>query len=166
VQVEPPQTTQTAEEIVREIHAAFDDVPVPSRIDDMLMPLYRGNDEAYELAADFAGKPWQEMPLPRLMYHREFLGSMSAAGYRAVLPAYLVGSVVTGPEADHCRGDIFGYMLMTLKAWPHQNEVHRVLAPERLSGLDPAQRAVVANVLRYLVEFWGSKEAAEILRDW
>jgi hypothetical protein len=130
------------------------------------MPVWRGNEEAYELAAEFVGKPWQEIPMRRLMYHREFLHCMSAAGYRAVLPAFLVGSVTDYPNAENMRGDIGGYMLTTLKAWPYQSEPSRALTPERLSGLDPAQRAVVANVLRYLAESWQSKEAAEILRDW
>jgi hypothetical protein len=40
------------------------------------------------------------------------------------------------------------------------------VTPERLSGLDPAQRRVVANVLRHLVELWGSKKAAEVLSEW
>ncbi len=160
------ETTQTPEELVREIHAAFDDVPMPSRIDDMLMPAYRGDDEAVELAAEFVGKPWQEIPVQRLMFHREFLACMSAAGYRAVLPAYLVASVIESPEAKEYRGDILGYMLTTLKAWPYQSEATRAVTPERLSGLDPAQRSAVAKVLRYLVELWGSEKAAAILSDW
>lgn len=151
---------------MREIHAAFDDVPMPSRIDDMLMPAYRRDDEAVELAAEFVGKPWQEIPVQRLMFHREFLACMSAAGYRAVLPAYLVASVIETAVAEEYRGDIFGYMLTTLKAWSYQSEATRALTPERLSGLDPAQRRVVANVLRHLVELWGSKKAAEVLSDW
>lgn len=160
------ETTRTPAAIVTEIHSAFDDVPRPARIADMLMGPYQGNDDAYMLAAEFVAKPWQEVPLGRLVFHGDFLGCLSAAGYRAALPAYLMGCVTEGPDADSCRGEIVGSLWPTLKAWPHQSEARRALAPERLSGLDRAQRAAVGSVLRYLVAVWGHSEAAEILEEW
>jgi hypothetical protein len=161
--VEP---TPTKDELRAQIHRAFDRVPIPARIEDMRLPRYTG-DDSYEMAAAFVGKPWSDIPLKDLFSHREMLGTMSAAAYRAYLPAYLTACLATEDPYDKYGADLRGYLVSTLKHWPHQRGEHRAAeVRERLSLLDAAQRAAVASVLRHLVTRWGMEDAGEILRDW
>lgn len=154
------------DELRAQIHRAFDAVPIPTRIQDMRLPRYIG-DDSYEMVADFVGKHWRTIPIQKLFYHREMLGTLSAAAYRAYLPAYLEACLATEDPFDKYGADIRGYLLSTLKHWPHQRGEHRAAETcERLSLLDASQRAAVASLLRYLETRWQSAEAAEVLRDW
>lgn len=156
----------TKDELRAQIHAAFDGVPIPTRIEEMRMPRYTGED-SYEMAAAFVGKPWSTIPLKELFLHREMLGTLSAAAYRAYLPAYLEACLATEDPFDKYGADLRGYLLSTLKHWPHQRGEHRAAeVRERLSLLDASQRAAVASVLRYLETRWQMGEATEVLRDW
>jgi hypothetical protein len=149
-----------------QVHRAFDHVPIPTRIEDMLLPRYRNGEDAYEMAAAFAGRPWAEIPIRELFYHREMLATLSAVAYRAYLPAYLIASMASEDWFDKYNADIHFYLVMGLKVWPHQIEEYASDTPERLSLLDPAQRAAVASILRYLETRWRMKEAGEVLREW
>ncbi len=153
------------EELRAQIHRAFDDVPLPKRIEDMRMPRYTG-DDSYELAMALLGKRWQDVPIHALFVHRESLGTLSAAAYRAYVPAYLEACLESEDAFDKCGADLRGYLLSTLKHWPHQKGEHRAEeARERLSLLDAAQRAAVASVLAYLADRWALADAAELLSD-
>lgn len=83
-------------------------------------------------------------------------------GYRAYLPAYLMACLAND---ERLGADLRGYTLFGLRPLS-TSEVHVSTARERLSRLDPAQRAAVANVLRYLVDRWRRNDAEEVLRDW
>jgi len=149
-----------------QIHRAFDHVVAPTRIDEMRLPRYKG-DDSYEMAAAFVGKRWSELTLQELFYHRESLGTLSAKAYQAYLPAYLEACLATEDPFDKYGADLRGYLVATLKHWPHQQGEHRAAdTKERLSLLDADQRAAVADVLRYLESRWQLQEAGEILRDW
>lgn len=157
---------QTKDELRAQIHRAFDAVPIPTRIQDMRLPRYIG-DDSYEMAADFVGKHWSTIPIQKLFYHREMLGTLSAAAYRAYLPAYLEACLATEDPFDKYGADLRGYLLYTLKHWPHQRSEHRAAETrERLSLLDAPQRAAVASLLRYLETRWRSEDAIEVLHDW
>ncbi len=132
----------------------------------MRLPRYTG-DDSYEMAAAFVGKPWSELAVKDLFYHRESLGTLSAPAYRACLPAYLEACLATDDPLDKYGADLRGYLLATLKHWPHQQGEHRAAdTAERLSLLDAEQRAAVAAVLRYLESRWQMADATELLRDW
>lgn len=161
------QVTEPAKDELRDaIHAAFDDITAPSQVEGMLFERYKSSEDAYEMAAEFAGKRWSEIPIARLFYHREMLATLSAAAYRAYLPAYLAACLESEDPFDKYGADIRSYLVSTLKAWPHQQPGDAVLVSERLSLLDSDQRAAVKMVLHYLEERWRMKDATEILRDW
>lgn len=156
----------TPDELRAQIHRAFDAVPIPTRIEDMRMSRYTGED-SYEMAAALVGKHWSTIPIEALFSHREMLGTLSAAAYRAYLPAYLVACLAAEDPYDKHGADLRGYLLSTLKHWPHQRGEHRAAElRERLSLLDASQRAVVASLLRYLETRWQMEEATEVLREW
>jgi hypothetical protein len=156
----------TKDELRAQIHRAFDAVPIPTCIEDMRMPRYTG-DDSYEMAAALVGKHWSTIPIKELFYHREMLGTLSAAAYRAYLPAYLEACLASEDPYDKYGADLRGYLLSTLKHWPHQRGEHRAAeVRERLSLLDASQRAAVASLLRYLETRWQSEEATEVLREW
>ncbi|MFO0575405.1 MAG: DUF6714 family protein [Polyangia bacterium] len=161
------QIAETTKDALRaQIHAAFDAVPIPARTEEMRLPRYTGED-SYEMASALVGKHWSTIPIKELFYHREMLGTLSAAAYRAYLPAYLEACLATEDPYDKYGADLRGYLLSTLKHWPHQRGEHRAAeVRERLSLLDGPQRAAVASVLRYLETRWQMAEATEILREW
>jgi putative SOS response-associated peptidase YedK len=78
--------------------------------------------------------------------HRESLGALSGAGFRAYVAAYLVGSL-EGDNAD----DLTEYALFSLRptteAKADADEVH-----ERIAALDAAQRAAIRAWLEYQQE--------------
>ena len=157
---------QVKDELRAQIHRAFDRVPMPVRVEEMLLPRYTG-DDSYEMAKAFVGRSWRDIPLQELFYHRESLATLSANAYRALLPAYLEACLATDDPFDKYGSDLRSYLLSTLKHWPHQKGEHRAAeTQERLSLLDVEQRAAVMEVLRYLESKWDSSEASEILRDW
>lgn len=149
-----------------QIHRAFEGVPIPSRIEEMRLPRYTG-DDSYEMAAAFVGRHWSELSVRELFYHREMLGTLSAVAYRAYLPAYLAACFAAEDPYDTYGADIRFYLLSTLKHWPYQSGEHReVECRERLSLLDANQRAAVKSVLGYLETRWSMADAGEVLRDW
>ena len=158
---------QVGKEAVRAtIRRAFADVPLPKRIEDMRLPSYTG-DDSYSMASAFFGKHWTDIPIQTLFVHRESLGTLAPAAYRAYLPAYLDASLASDDPLDKYGADLRQYLLFTLKHWPHQTGESRATETrERLAVLDPQQRAAVADVLGYLVSHWHSEDAAEVLRDW
>jgi hypothetical protein len=156
----------TKNELRERIHCAFDGVPMPEQVEEMLMEPYKNSEDAHEMAKAFFGKPWTSVPTLDLFRHREMLMTLSAVAYRAYLPAYLMACLETEDWLDKHGADIRGYLVSGLRVWPHQNELTAQTTPERLSLLQPAQRAVVACVLRYLETRWRMKEAGEVLREW
>jgi len=161
------QIVEPTKNVLRaQIHRAFGAVPIPTRMEDMRLSRYTG-DESYEMAAALLGKHWSTIPLQELFYHREMLGTLSAAAYRAYLPAYLEACLATEDPYDKYGADLRGYLLSTLKHWSHQRGEHRAAeVRERLSLLDTEQRAAVASLLHYLQTRWEMAEATEILREW
>jgi hypothetical protein len=157
----------TKDELRAQIHRAFDDVPIPTRIEDMMLAAYKDSEDLYEMVAELVGKRWQEIPRERLFYHRESLAMLSAVAYRAYLPAYLEACLATDDWQDKYGADVRGYLVTSLAVFPHhQSEARVTTHPERLSLLDDAQREVVANVLRYLEAAWRMQDASYVLESW
>jgi len=152
-------------ELRARIEKAFVGVPVPTRIEEMRLP-GRTDEDSYAMAAAFVGKPWTELPIETLFFHREALGSLSPAAYRAYLPAYLAASFASEDWMDKYGPDLRQYLLFTLKPWKHHKPERGAETTARLAALTDEQREVVADVLRFLVARWESEDAAEILRDW
>lgn len=148
------------------VHDAFDSVAVPMEIEGMRLPRYTGED-SYEMVAALVKRKWSQIPVKELFYHRESLVTLSAAGFRAYLPAYLLAAIESDDPLDKYGADIRHYLLASLKHWPHQTDKHRTAeTAERLSLLDGRQRAAVAATLELLVSQWESADASELLRDW
>ena len=147
------------------IRGAFANVPSPTRIEDMRFARSTG-DDSYEMAVAFLGKQWTDIPIELLFRHRESLGSLSPAAYRAYLPAYLDAAIASDDPLDRYGPDIRHYLLATLKHWPHQPDDRAAEARERRSALGPDQRAAVAEVLGYLSTQWHAEDAVDVLRDW
>jgi len=147
------------------IRDAFADVALPTRIEDMRFPRYTG-DDSYEMAVALLGKRWTDVPIEILFVHRESLGTLAPAAYRGYLPACLDAALAADDPLDKYGADIRHYVLATLKHWSHQSGERATETCERLSALNPDQRAAVAEVLRYLVSRCHAEAASEILRDW
>lgn len=152
--------TATVEALLAQIEAAFGQVEPPAA-EEMFLPLYAGSDDMYEMMMAFSGKHWTQVPIHDLFLHRGSLIGLSGIGYRAYLPAYLAASL---SRDERYAPDIRGFMLFGLRPLSDDEE-HVTTARERLSRLDPAQRAVIASVLRYLETEWWMEEAGEIARD-
>jgi hypothetical protein len=152
----------TVEVLRAQINEAFSDVGIPG-YEELLLAPYKDNEDACEMAAAFRDKFWSNLPLKTLDYNREMLFALSAAGYRAYLPAYLMASLSEDPATV---GELGGHMLDGLRAWPTSSEVRIATTRERLSLLDPRQRSVIGHVLQYLATKWDMKRAGEILADW
>jgi hypothetical protein len=159
-------TAPTRDALRQEIHDAFDGVAIPTQIDDMLLSRYSTSEDAYEMAATFVGRPWAALSISELFRHREMLATLSATAYRAYVAAYLMACLESDDWSDHYGADLRGYLVSGLKVWPHQNPSIAPSTQERLSLLDPRQRAAIGSVLRYLEERWRMRDAAELLREW
>ncbi|TMQ08601.1 MAG: hypothetical protein E6J90_39765 [Deltaproteobacteria bacterium] len=154
--------TKSIEDKLREeIRHAFDDL-APPPADQLLQAVYAGNDDAVEMKMAFAGKPWPDLPISVLSHHRESVIALSGVGYRAYLPAYLTACLANDPTYG---ADVRGYTLYGLRPLS-TGDVHVATAQERVSRLNAQQRAVVADVLRYLVDTWRMQEAADVLASW
>ena len=154
------------EAVCAQVRRAFASVPLPTRIEDMRLPQFTG-DDSYEMATALLGKRWSDVPIEVLFRNRESFGTLSASAYRAYLPAYLLAAIASEDPLDKYGPDLRHYLLATLLHWPYQTSEHGAAQTrERLSLLDAAQRAAVADVLRYLEVRWYSNEASEVLRTW
>ena len=157
------QVEELASDALRaQILEAFGDVDIPD-YDDLLLASYKDNEDACEMATAFRGKHWSDLSLKTLDYNREMLFTLSAAGYRAYLPAYLMASLSEDPATV---GELGGHMLDGLKSWSTSSDVRISTTRERLSLLDPRQRLVIGRILHYLATKWDMKRASEILLDW
>ncbi|HEU0032932.1 MAG TPA: DUF6714 family protein [Kofleriaceae bacterium] len=151
----------TPDALETKIRAAFPDRPAP-RSEAMLQAPYTNNDDALEMRAAFANRPWTELDRRELFRHRQMLTALTGAGYQAVLPAYLVAALTDDPRHG---ADLRQYVLYGLDALS-DSEVHVATARERLSQLTAEQRGVIADVLAYLARTWRMQDAAALLAKW
>ena len=87
------------EELIRKIEEAFSDSQYPG--DDRLVYDNSGRHfECAEIAKDFRGKDWREIPLETLRYHSDSLFFFTPKAYHFYLPAYLMASILSYREAD------------------------------------------------------------------
>lgn len=144
----------------RIIAAAFPPAAPPAG--ELLLPAFSASPDAEELRDCFAGRPWTELSAEELFRHREMVVALSATGYRAYVPAYLTACLT-----DDLRlgPDLREYLLFGLCPLS-DSELDVSSTRERLSLLDPAQRAAIAAVLRHLEARWGMEEAGAIRRAW
>jgi hypothetical protein len=110
VQVESPKALRA------QVHRAFDNVEIPTRVEQMRLPKYTG-DDSYEMAAALVGRKWDAIPIEVLFYHRESLATLSPQAFHAYLPAYLVGCLASDDPFDKHGADIRGYLLFALGRW-------------------------------------------------
>jgi hypothetical protein len=152
-----PMTREVLEACIR---AAFPDSEPPP-IDELLQPAYAANDDAHELAAAFAAKRWTEVSRRDVFRHRQMIFALSGVGFRAYAGAYLLAALDEDPQT---AGDFRHGLLDGLEP-ASTKESSIVAAAERLSRLDGAQRAAIADVLRYLGA-QGLTRAVDLLRTW
>jgi len=159
--------TKGAAEIGREIRQAFPNVPAPTSVLEMLLPPYQNSIDATEMAAQFVGRVWHEIPSIELFRHREMLSTMSAAAYRALLPAYLLACVDETPASQRNVGDMWEYTYASLKAWQDDGDADgAALAAQRLELLDERQRDAVRSVLRYIAARTARRDVQTLLDEW
>jgi len=149
-----------------QIRGAFGEVPAAPEAKGMLLPRYASSEDAEEMAAAFAGRRWTDLAIEELFYHREMLGTLNASAYQAYVAAYLEACLATDDPYDKYGADLRHYLLSTLMAWPYQREPAPAETRERLSSLTQPQRDAVAALLRYLVTYWESQDAAQVLASW
>jgi hypothetical protein len=134
-------------------------VPDPEVIQQRV---YADNEDAIELRVAFANRRWTELTTYELFYHREMIMAFSGVGFRAYVAAYLLAAL-----EDHERyaADLRAYLVYNLR--PRSSDDHHVrTTQERLSQLDPVQRAVIGDVLRWLFDTGRMRDAGEVLADW
>lgn len=146
-----------------EIHRAFDGIPRPTTIADMLAEPYRANDDAHEMAAAFLGKPWATIATQELFRHREMIFALTPAAYVAYLPAYLIACLATEDPLDTYGADLREYLLDTLVVAEGASPERSTTTKARLAALTAAQRAVVADVVKHLGMRWNMPRAREVL---
>jgi hypothetical protein len=126
-----------------EIDAAFGRVGAVAA-GEMLIDEYRGNQDAGRMAAAFGGRHWSTLSIEELFAHREGLGGLNGPGFRAYLPAYLAALLVAGQPHAFALLEAVLHALHPLVG----DELDVTATRERLSGLDPAQRRVLDDVIR------------------
>jgi hypothetical protein len=72
------------------IESAFSAAPYP---DDLVLDPSPYHLESKEIQAAFAGKRWQDLPLPVLRHHHQSLAFLTPQGFRYFLPAYLLACI-------------------------------------------------------------------------
>lgn len=128
-----------------EIDAAFGRVGALAA-GEMLIDEYRGSEDAWRMAAVFGGRHWSSLSVEELFVHRDGLGGMNGPGFRAYLPAYLAALLTAG---ERRASDLLEAVLHTLHPLVG-DELDVTATRERLSGLDPAQRRVLDDVIRHV----------------
>ena len=124
----------------RQIETAFADAVYPG--DEYIG--YNPDDwESAELAQDFKGKHWKEVPLEKLQYHSSSF--LSPAGFRYYLPAYLLAALADyGNLLPHT---VYALTLPEKSSLEEQGLWQWHLA--RFDGLTPAQKEAVRAFLEY-----------------
>lgn len=142
------------------IERAFGHEPAPAA-DDVLAPRFRTSIDAEEMLLAIRDKHWTELPVETTFYHREMIGALSAAGYRAYIAAFMRTSLEPGRFAP----DLIGYTVSSLH--PISDAPEDIdQARERLSLLTGEQRAAIADYLRYLADEHHLGEARQVLQAW
>lgn len=152
--------TLTTQAMVAKIEKAFGDEPVPPP-NDVLAAGYRTSIDAEEMLIAFRGKHWTQLSTESLFYHREMIRTLSAAGYRAYIAAFMRASLEDGRYASDLRGYTIS-SFQPLEDTPERHDESR----EQLSLLTRGQGATIAEYLQYLAGTCNVEEAARILEDW
>ncbi|MEO8706244.1 MAG: hypothetical protein ABI867_39810 [Kofleriaceae bacterium] len=139
----------TAERLRQQIETTFAKVVMPDALQDMLMAPFAISEDAGMLAVAIRGKPWREITEAELFFHRESLSMLSAAAYRACLPACLLACL-------DANDDLRQYVLFGLNPC---HEEGRGRMRERLSLLAPAELVTLRDVVAYLAVRYGDTDA-------
>ncbi len=147
--------------LTEQIRRAFEGVEVPPA-DQILADEFAANDDCYEMAQMLAGKHWTTLVVEDLFYHRESLFALSALGFRAYVPAYLVAAVTS--DARY-RSDIHQYLTFALYG-PGRRDT--AATQRRLSLLNAEQRTAISVLLVHLeIESGADDEDIEAIhRRW
>mgnify|MGYP005610922411 CR=1 FL=1 len=156
MQVATQLVTAVASQLKAKVIAAFPDRAC-SDWEAMLLPAYRPNDEAIQMAMELAGHGWRALARYRLFYHRDVMFALTAEAFQVYLPAYLCACL---EPSDRYTADFFGYTLFRLSP---RNEPAMV---EQTRLLDEAQRKVTTDVLGYLALWSGGTDAWQAFEWW
>lgn len=150
----------TPGEIRKRVESAFADVEPPEK-GEILLPRFRNSEDALETAAAFAGRRWSELSVDELATHRESLIVLGAEAYRAWIAGYLAAALGTDPLA----GELAAFAISSLRPLSKKERDVRE-ARERVSLLDPAQRAAIGEWLRWHADERDIALAKELLPAW
>ncbi len=155
MQVATQLVTAVASQLKAKVIAAFPDRAC-SDWEPMLLPRYRPNEDAIEMAMEFAGQRWRAISRYRLFYHRDVMFALTAEAFRVYLPAYLLGCL---EPSDRYLGDLLGYTINVLGG-----DTTELIERTRL--LDDTQRRVTTDVISYIALWSGCTDAWQALEWW
>ncbi len=157
MQVATQLVTAVANQLKAKVIAAFPDRAC-SDWEAMLLPRYRPNEDAIEMAMELAGKGWRALSRDRLFHHRETLFALTAEAFQVYLPAYLYACV---EPSDRCTGDLLWFTVYILGP---QGEPAELIERTRL--LDETQRRITTDVVSYIALWSGGTDAWQALEWW
>ncbi|MEO8698744.1 MAG: hypothetical protein ABI867_01840 [Kofleriaceae bacterium] len=140
-------TRPAADRLRADVRDVFGDLRVPG--EGLLTPVFATSEDAGLLANAIRGKRWTEITTRELFVHRECLGMLSPAAYRACLPACLLACL--DGVVDICEYLLFGLAPL--------DDTGRVRMRERLTLLTPAELGVLREVVAYLAVRYGERDA-------
>lgn len=133
------------EELIRKIEEAFADSQYPG--DDRLVYDRSGRHfECEEIAKDFRGKDWREIPLETLRYHSDSLFFFTSKAYKFYLPAYLMASIRSYREADIISSNVV-YSL----TYPEETGTKMELFIDRTNCFSSTQKLAIRSFLEFLL---------------
>jgi hypothetical protein len=121
--------------LIERVEAAFAAGPPP--VEPIVCAEYlRPNAQGDEGATDFfLGRPWRGLDAPMLRYHRAAMYMFTPRAHHYYLPAFILASLDSPPEADDIRDLIIFHLSM----------YHDSFWWERIRLFDPAQCDVLAE---------------------
>ena len=134
------------EELIQMISDAFSDTHYPG--DENIVYDNSGNDpESVEIAQDFRGLKWQDVPNATLAWNKGSFGFFTVEALRYYFPAYLLISVTDYIEADVIPLNIFGKVTP-----PEDSEEKSEAFHHFINGFSREQKQAIKMFLMYMHE--------------
>jgi hypothetical protein len=129
-----------SDDAIREcIEQAFSDVPRPSK---KRIPYARGAWETPELARDFGGRIWKDVPLRKVRVHAARLSLFSPEALAYYLPTYLFAALVDPV--------VRGFLVSSLTIHDETQPDLRANFLQRFGRLSPAQKGAIRMFLIHM----------------
>jgi len=106
------------------------------------------------------GETWRSLSAAFLEFHHDALFMLDSAAFAAYLPAYLRAVLLERDQLDALPGFLIGALSRRI-----DDEALRVRFDRRVSALDRAQRAAVAQALEFLASHTDDSQPA-LRRRW